>query len=362
MKKLYHVLCSIMTYAHTKYTYWSHTKYIKKLMSSCDYLKELTSEQKGQIQDYYKLHYGKRLPDYYWHQYYYTQHGIFSPKYVPNYIVEEINGKLFNKHITTTFDDKNLYYTIFPDVRQPRAYLNCINGYYYINGRPITKDDAIESLFNLGKAVIKPTFCSQNGNNVKYIELIDGVDSRSGQTLSVLFEQYGKNFVIQEAIRQHPALSALCPSSVNTMRVVTYRRGNDIVLIYAVMRMGKVGSEVDNTSAGGMACKILTNGRLNAFATCPKPAARFDHSETGVVFDGYEIPYFGDVFEQAKKMHLRLPYFVMVGWDFTINDQNEVVFIEMNTPFGLHQPAAGPGYGEYTDEIFDLCFCKKILK
>ena len=43
----------------------------------------------------------------------------------------------------------------------------------------------------------------------------------------------------------------------------------------------------------------------------------------------------------------------MIGWDFTVNENSDVVFIEMNAPFGyvLHQIAAGPGFGNLTDEI-----------
>ena len=197
------------------------------------------------------------------------------------------------------------------------------------------------------------------GDGVKYINIQNGVDMRSNLSINELIDKYGKNFVIQEVVHQHSELAKLCPTSVNTIRMVTYRRNTEIVVIYAVMRIGKFGSEVDNTSAGGMTCKIYESGFLGKQAICSKPAGKFETNEEGLVFETFKVPYYDKVIETAKKMHMRMPHFDMVGWDFTINNNNQVVFIEMNAPFGLHQPAVGPGFGEYTEEILEKCFGNK---
>ena len=53
-------------------------------------------------------------------------------------------------------------------------------------------------------------------------------------------------------------------------------------------------------------------------------------------------------------MHMTLPYTRIIGWDFTVNDNNEVVLIELN----LHSPGVyqliGPALGNYTDEILEM--------
>lgn len=336
--------------------YRHHTRYIKSLRSTCPEIKKLTKEQKQKIQDFYIKYYGKPLPDYLWHEYYYTRNGIFSEKYVPNYILTEINAKMYNVHVSKAFDDKNLYYTLFSDICKPNAFLKCINGYYYNNEKTVSKEIAKEICKNIGKAIIKPTFCSCNGDGVRRIDICNGVDVKTGVSLEKLMDMYGNNFIIQDIVQQHPELAKLCPSSVNTIRIVTYRREMEIVVIYAVMRIGKFGSEVDNTSAGGMTCSINEHGRLSKYAICSKPAGLFEMNEAGVIFENFQIPYYEEVVKTAKDMHVRMPHFHMVGWDFTINDKNQVEFIEMNAPFGLHQPAAGPGFGKYTEEIFEKCF------
>lgn len=346
--------------------YRHYTKYIKSLRSTCPEIKKLTKEQKQRIQDFYIKYYGKRLPDYLWHEYYYSRNGIFSEKYVPNYIWNEINARMLNKNIAKAFDDKNLYYTLFPDICKPDAYIKCINGYYYDNESTmressITKEKAENKCYNIGEAIIKPTFCSCNGKGVKYIDICNGIDKKSGLSIKELMNNYGNNFIIQKVIKQHPELAKLCPTSVNTIRIVTYRRDMEIVVIYAVMRIGKLGSEIDNTSAGGMTCNIDELGRLSKYAICSKPAGLFESNEFGIKFENYQVPYYKEVVEKAKEMHYRLPYFYMVGWDFTIDDNNQVVFVEMNAPFSLHQPAAGPGFGKYTEEIFMKCFGKESI-
>lgn len=353
------IFYKIFNYLHKLYSFRSEKKYIKGLMSTCPEIKTLSKEQKRSIQAWYKSHYGKKLPDYRWHAYYYTRNGVFSEKYIPNYVLSDINKALYDPHIAAAFDDKNLYDTLFPDVLQPKTYVKCINGFYYDKNGPITRTEAISRCTDIGKVIIKPTYRSQNGRGVKHLELRNGRDERSKDSVSDVFDNYGKNFIVQESIRQHERLSALCPTSVNTIRIVTYRRSeSEVVVIYHVMRIGKFGSEVDNTSAGGMTCKIEENGRLSKYAICSKPAGKFEQNEAGVVFENYQVPSFGEVVAKAKEMHLRLPHFIMIGWDFSVNEDGNVVFVEMNAPFGLHQPAAGPGYGKYTEEIFERCFGK----
>ena len=349
----------VINLIHKKYSFYSEKKYIKGLIATVPNIERLSTAQKRKIQNWYKIHYGKKIPDYRWHAYYYTRNGIFSEKYIPNYVLSDINNALYDSHIAAAFDDKNLYYTIFPDVLQPIAYIKCINGFFYDGNVPLTREEAIERCANIGKVIIKPTFRSQNGRGVRHLEICNGVDERSSKKLSEIFDKYGKNFIVQETIKQHERLSALCPTSVNTIRIVTYRRSDkEVAVIYHVMRIGKFGSEVDNTSAGGMTCKIDEKGRLSKYAICSKPAGNFEKNETGIIFENYEIPSFDKVVAKAKEMHFRLPHFIMVGWDFSVNENGEVVFVEMNAPFGLHQPAAGPGYGKYTEEIFERCFGK----
>lgn len=335
------------------HNYFSNRKYVKELLSECNHVAKLSKEQKAQVQRYYKRVYGKKLPDFLWHEYYYSVTGVFSEKYIPNYIIEELQSWMYNYYLTQAYDDKNLYYVLFPETCQPKAFLQRINGFYYLEGKNVIESEALTAVCELGEAIIKPTFCSNSGRGVKKINLHGGIEQRLHISVKELVDSYKGDFVIQECIKQHPKLSDLCSTSVNSIRVLSWRKDTEPIIVYALMRMGKQGSEIDNTTAGGLVCRIRDNGFLDKYAYSSHPTQRVEDNGSGLVFENYQVPCFDKIIRKAKELHLLMPHFEMIGWDFTVNENSDVVFIEMNAPFGyvLHQIAAGPGFGNLTDEI-----------
>ena len=86
-------------------------------------------------------------------------------------------------------------------------------------------------------------------------------------TLPQLFGLYGGNFIIQKYIDQHHWFARFNESSLNTVRVLTYRRikNEEAVVLHRLLRAGRPGSVVDNQASGGIACAIDTDGRLMSF-------------------------------------------------------------------------------------------------
>ena len=80
----------------------------------------------------------------------------------------------------------------------------------------------------------------------------DGRDTRE------LFEELlrGKPLIIEELVVQDPRMAAFHPSSVNTMRVMTWYDGGEMTILYALVRMGRGGSVIDNASAGGVIAAV----------------------------------------------------------------------------------------------------------
>ena len=54
------------------------------------------------------------------------------------------------------------------------------------------------------------------------------------------------------------------------------------------------------------------------------------------------------------RLHLKLPFFNLVGWDVAIQEAGNPVLIEFNTNPGLSQSAFGSGMGVYTERIREL--------
>ena len=146
-------------------------------------------------------------------------------------------------------------------------------------------------------------------------------------------------------------MAALNPTSVNTMRILSYRSGMEILIICSVVRIGRSGAVIDNQSAGGISTTIDKNGRLgkNAFGSLNDD--NIEKTDTGVILDGYQLPSYDKAIEMVKRLHLKLPFFNIVGWDVAIQEDGEPVLIEFNTDPGLSQSAFGSGMGEYTERI-----------
>lgn len=150
--------------------------------------------------------------------------------------------------------------------------------------------------------------------------------------------------LLEDYVVQHEALSRLCPTSVNTLRIATLIGDKQQGIVYAYIRIGN-GSVVDNVDQGGMAAPIdLETGKISAVGA-DKKGNRFDrHPMTGIAIEGLSIPYW----EEAKAMCLEAMHIVeqlrFVAWDVAITPEGPV-FIEGNSfpshaipQFAAHYP------------------------
>ena len=104
--------------------------------------------------------------------------------------------------------------------------------------------------------ILKPAVDTSCGEGVvKFTRQANGTYlSAEGQQLSEAYlNAYGDDFVLQECIEQHTVLSHFCHSSLNTLRLAVYRSlvDGEPHVTAAVLRIGREGSVVDNTVAGG---------------------------------------------------------------------------------------------------------------
>ena len=76
-----------------------------------------------------------------------------------------------------------------------------------------------------------------------------------------------------------------------------------------------------------------------------------EYTDSGIKLDQYEVPSFKEAVELAKKLHLYLPFFNIVGWDMAIDKEGNPIMIEFNVNPDLSQSANGPAFGEYTDML-----------
>lgn len=310
----------------------------------------LTTEQVKEIQDFYRPILGHEIPTDY-HRYFTARIGQYSKLYVPTSEYKtNIVGRLNIYTLKRAYTDKNMLDVMLPNAAHPHMYLKNINGYYYFEGKPVSKEDAVNLCGNLGMVLVKPSLDSR-GSGVQIINIQDGVDTITSEKVSDMFARYDRDFLIEEVICQHDGMAALNPTSLNTIRVLSYRNGMDVNVVYTVIRIGRKGRTIDNESAGGISARINPDGKLARYAYGAPGDDNIEFTDSGVKLDGYEIPSFDKVIDFVKEQHLYMPWFDLIGWDIAINKEGNPVVIEFNITPDLSQSANGPAFGEYTEMI-----------
>ncbi len=319
----------------------------------------LSSQQKHDIDTLFKENYGKKIP-YTWHRHFTAFTGNFDKNYIPEllYIPEFEPYMNLNSKYNYVFDDKNVLPNLaaLAGVKVPETIVCCATGVYKDNkNKIISKQKAMELLWNIGFAFAKPSVDSDSGKSCAVIDIIQGVDKKTKKSIEEIINDLGNNFVIQEKIICHKSISDLHPDSVNTFRVITYQWKNEIRMFPVIMRIGSGGNCVDNAHAGGMFIAVENDGTLHKTAFTEFKREYTHHPDSGICYQGYKIELVPEVLAAAKKMHEQIPQIGVVNWDFTINEEGEPILIEANISGGsvwLPQIAHGKGaFGENTAEV-----------
>ncbi len=176
------------------------------------------------------------------------------------------------------------------------------------------------------------------------------------QLTHLLAGSQSKYVLLEESIRQHSAVAAIHPSSINTLRLFSVREADgQFRFLQGIIRFGSGGACVDNATSGGFFAGCDADGILLERAHCWRheaPVPMFCHPDTGVVFKGYALPYF----EEAKQMicaaHEAIaPQMLILAWDVAVTPTGPLI-VEINN-FGsvsLMQRAHGgwmPVYRRY---------------
>lgn len=135
-------------------------------------------------------------------------------------------------------------------------------------------------------------------------------------------------FLFQQRIVQHTAMRELNASSVNTLRLVSFCSNQKAKVLFGALRTGTAHKNVDNWAAGGLIVRIdLGSGELRGDGVF-KPAygGRTPvHPDSGVIFDGFRIPYFSEALAMVVRLHEYLAPIHSIGWDVAITDSGPVI-------------------------------------
>ena len=148
---------------------------------------------------------------------------------------------------------------------------------------------------------------------------------------SLWSECKSKNVLLEECIHECDELSSFHPSSLNTIRVVTFSNKDNCVVFGAIFRMGAHGSIIDNTHAGGVYAPINVETGTIDIAAIDSYNNHYDsHPDTKKQIKGYRISNWEEIVNVCKEATQTIPNIRFAGWDVCVNAAGHVEIIEGN--------------------------------
>ena len=244
---------------------------------------------------------------------------------ISNNIVARMNDKKF-WHF---FDNKTEFNQLFHE-QVKREWLNFSTA---------TEEQFAEFVQGRGDIICKPI----DGSSGQGILKCTPEDYRDVHALYARLKAAGIG-IVEDKVIQHETIAALCPTSVNTIRVATLLGDKKEGIVYAYIRIGN-GKVMDNVDQGGMAARVdLESGKLLTVGADKQGNTYTEHPMTHTPIVGFEVPFFEEAKAMCLKAAQKVPQMRFVAWDVAVTEKGPV-FIEGNSfpshavpQFAAHYP------------------------
>lgn len=229
-----------------------------------------------------------------------------TPEQRDTYLTRARNNEVVVKYNSKTamddLDDKAKFNTRFSDFLH--------RDWVHVTGE--NKDEVLAFLERNQTFMSKPT----HGSCGRGIEKLNTADFPSLDALYAKLLEQAPDLELEEVIRQHPAIDAIYPGSINTARIVTIRgKQGKVYFIAALLRIGN-GKFVDNFDNGGMLAQVdLETGEIQSVAIDKYKNVYEKHPETGTPIKGCVIPDWDKAKELVTQAAPLIPEVRYVGWD-----------------------------------------------
>lgn len=171
------------------------------------------------------------------------------------------------------------------------------------------------------RCIVKPD-SNASGRGIFMVDGVDPADAME-QIVKHIGHRSG-HYIVEELIRQSQELSMFHPSSVNSLRMRSFRFDDRVEILPCNFRIGRGGSVVDNTGKGGISAALDGNGVV--IAACDESGIRYvTHPDTGVPILGACIPKWEEAVALVKQLAMVVPTVRYVGWDLALTDDGWVM-------------------------------------
>ena len=212
----------------------------------------------------------------------------------------------------------------------------------------ISEDVIISFIKRYGTVFVKPT----DGCEGRGVFKLKGDDADAVAKLLNDIKT-GNSYMIEQPIVQHPAMAALNPSSVNTVRIETVIDAKgEVHITNSIVVMGTNDNVANNVHHGGIMCHVeMATGIIDSMACNLKGGRYFRNPSTGIILPGYQLPNWEGLEDYVKTLAKVVPSARLIGWDIVILEDGYDV-IEGNVR---------PGHGSQVCDMVGRYRLEKLL-
>lgn len=253
---------------------------------------------------------------------YYVSDSMYRTVLLPK--LNPLNHTPSGANRASCFADKNYAELIMKGLRFPKPVFRCLHGYFYdAELRRITEEEALALAEPYEELVFKRSVDGAHGYGVKLV---------ARENYSTMLREHGKHYVVQERIRQHPVLAHFNESSVNILRITSLCWQGEVYILSGILRIGAPGAFCDLMSYGdtqNLNVTVMEDGSFAPVAFDPNYCHFYDNVY-GKPIQGC-VPRYEELKALIAQEHVKYPDYAMIGWDFTLDEDENIICIEFNT-------------------------------
>lgn len=141
--------------------------------------------------------------------------------------------------------------------------------------------------------------------------------------------------LMEEVIRQHPDLAAVCPGTVNTTRVTAFFDGEQTHILAMAQKFGR-GEVSDQMTFGGFYTMLDDDGHAVGPGYDSHAHVHEVHPDSGLRIADFQLPMVEEVKAFVDQVARVVPQVQYVGWDIVVTPDGPVL-VEGNWGAGVYE-------------------------
>ena len=174
---------------------------------------------------------------------------------------------------------------------------------------------------------MKKKIFSSMGKGIELVDF-DSLKIKPKQYFESLISE-GK-WLLEELVKQDSQMAVFNKTSVNTIRCMTLRTDDGIVIPYCILRTGREGSIVDNGGSGGVLMGVNVKTGITDTNGYDEFGEIYEkHPDSGIDLKGFQVPRWEEMTSFCKEAAKKCKTLGYLAWDMALTEKGWLV-IEVN--------------------------------